>query len=114
MKIENADNGKGSYLMDYSLDFNISQTIGPNDPIKPDIAHHDHDKKIKDEVVKRFNMHERLAEIIARNLVAWDTSKDKSTGLLPEVYLTNKRYYELMTGEEYTFRRACKRFNIGG
>ena len=32
-------------------------------------------------------LRKRVAEIIARNLVAWDTSKDKKQGLLPEVYL---------------------------
>lgn len=54
-----------------------------------------------------------VAEIIARNLVAWDTSKDKSQGLLPEVYLTNKWLYKELTGEEYEFGKACKKFCIG-
>lgn len=109
MKIENADKGNGSFEYDYDLSFNISQRIGANDPIKPDVHS---DKKMQDEVVRRFNMHEKLAEAIARNLVAWDTSKDKTIGLLPEVYLRNQSLYKDLTGEEYTFRRACKRFNI--
>lgn len=54
-----------------------------------------------------------IAEIIARNLVAWDTSKDKKLGLLPEVYLANKHLYKELTGEEYEFRRTCEKFCIG-
>lgn len=54
----------------------------------------------------------RIAEVIARNLTAWDTSKDKSQGLLPEVYLTNQAVYRALTGEEYNFYKACKKFNI--
>jgi hypothetical protein len=54
-----------------------------------------------------------LIRAIARNLVAWDTSKDKSQGLLPEVYLTNQCLYKKLTGVEYSFIDACKRFNIG-
>ncbi|ALC80429.1 hypothetical protein [Bacillus gobiensis] len=55
----------------------------------------------------------QLAEVIARNLVAWDTSKDKREGLLPEVYLTNRSWYKRLTGEEYVFHKALKKFNIG-
>lgn len=55
---------------------------------------------------------EALAEIIARNLTAWDTSKDKSQGLLPEVYLSNKSWYKKLTGEDYVFHKAIKKFNI--
>ncbi|WP_342538372.1 hypothetical protein MKY15_19915 [Sporosarcina sp. FSL K6-1540] len=54
----------------------------------------------------------QLAEVIARNLTAWDTSKDKTQGLWPEVYLSNKHWYKKLTGEEYTFSRAIKKFNI--
>ncbi len=54
-----------------------------------------------------------IAEFIARNLVAWDTSKDKKLGLLPEVYLANKHLYKELTGEEYEFRRTCEKFCIG-
>lgn len=53
-----------------------------------------------------------LTELIARNLVAWDTSKDKREGLLPEVYLSNKVMYKQLTGEEYVLSKAIKRFNI--
>lgn len=53
-----------------------------------------------------------LAEIVARNLVAWDTSKDKFEGLLPEVYLADRVLYETLTGERYTFVGAKKRFKI--
>jgi hypothetical protein len=59
-----------------------------------------------------IEMHEKLAEVIARNLTAWDTSKDKSQGLLPEVYLSNKVWYKRLTGEEYVFIKAIKKFNI--
>ncbi|OZV10772.1 hypothetical protein CIW83_18305 [Tissierella sp. P1] len=55
---------------------------------------------------------QEIAEIIARNLTAWDTSKDKKEGLLPEVYLRNKGVYKELTGEEYIFSRAVKKFNI--
>lgn len=55
----------------------------------------------------------KLAEIIARNCVAWDNSKDKRTGLLPEVYLTDRGLYKMLTGEEYTQYGACRKFNIG-
>lgn len=55
---------------------------------------------------------EELAEVIARNLTSWDTSKDKRLGFLPEVYLSNKAWYKKLTGEEYVFHRAIKKFNI--
>ncbi|UGB31688.1 hypothetical protein [Metabacillus sp. B2-18] len=55
---------------------------------------------------------EDLTKVIARNLVAWDTSKDKREGLLPEVYLTNKYWYKQLTGEEYFEHKAVKKFNI--
>ncbi|USG64007.1 hypothetical protein NDK47_17815 [Brevibacillus ruminantium] len=53
-----------------------------------------------------------LARIVARNLVAWDTSKDKREGLLPEVYLSNRVWYERLTGEEYYQHKAIKKFGI--
>lgn len=55
---------------------------------------------------------DNLAEVIARNLTAWDTSKDKTQGLLPEIYLKNKYWYKKLTGEEYVFHKAIKKFNI--
>ena len=54
----------------------------------------------------------KIARLIARNLVAWDTSKDKKDGLLPEVYCANRVMYKELTGDEYTFVGACKKFNI--
>ena len=54
----------------------------------------------------------QFSEVIARNLVAWDTSKDKREGLLPEIYLTNKYWYKQLTGEEYYKHKAVKKFNI--
>lgn len=54
-----------------------------------------------------------LQEIVARNLVAWDTSKDKKEGLLPEVYLHTKGLYKALTGEEYSFYKTCKKYHIG-
>ena len=53
-----------------------------------------------------------LAKIVARNLVAWDTSKDRREGLLPEVYLSNRVWYERLTGEAYYQHKAIKRFGI--
>lgn len=38
----------------------------------------------------RIQFQKDTARLIARNLVAWDTSKDKREGLLPEVYLSNR------------------------
>lgn len=55
---------------------------------------------------------EEMAELIARNLIAWDTSKDKREGLLPEVYLANKYQYKQLTGEEYIKHKAIKKFNL--
>lgn len=37
-------------------------------------------------------------ETLARNIAAWQTSKDKKEGLLPEVYLHNMYLFEKMTG----------------
>ncbi|ACA57370.1 hypothetical protein FDC45_17805 [Clostridium botulinum] len=55
-----------------------------------------------------------IKETIARNCVAWDTSKDKTQGLLPEVAVFKNPYlYEKLTGEEYNFSKACKKFHIG-
>lgn len=53
-----------------------------------------------------------VEETIARNLVAWDTSKDKKESLLPEVYVKNRWVYKELTGEEYNFSKACKKYNI--
>jgi len=53
-----------------------------------------------------------LAKIVARNLIAWDTSKDKREGLLPEVYLSNRVWYERLTGEAYYQHKAIKRFGL--
>lgn len=53
-----------------------------------------------------------IERTIARNLTAWDTSKDKEIGLLPEVYLTNKGLYEKLTGQKYIFHEACKKYHI--
>lgn len=55
---------------------------------------------------------DEMAKLIARNLVAWDTSKDKREGLLPEVYLSNQFIYKKLTGEEYVKHKAIKKFNL--
>ena len=52
----------------------------------------------------------QLTEVIARNLIAWDTSNDKQYGLLPEVYIKNKYWYEKLTGEEYKLYKAIKKY----
>ncbi len=64
-------------------------------------------------IEKLEKKNKQFAEVIARNLIAWDTSKDKREGLLPEVYLTNKYLYKQLTGEEYYKERAMKKFHIG-
>ncbi|WP_024834115.1 hypothetical protein [Ruminiclostridium josui] len=66
-----------------------------------------------EQIIKQINLYDELARTIARNLVAWDTSKDKELSLLPEVYLTNRWIYKRITGEEYRFDKACKKFHIG-
>lgn len=66
------------------------------------------------EKIEQFEkMQVELTRVVARNLIAWDTSKDKREGLLPEVYLTNKVLYQRLTGEEYFQHKAMKKFHIG-
>ena len=55
----------------------------------------------------------QLTIIVARNLIAWDTSKDKTDGLLPEVYLSNLHWYKRLTGKEYTFGDARRLIDRG-
>ena len=64
-------------------------------------------KLILNEITSRI-----IIETIARNCTAWDTSKDKEQGLLPEITITNEYLYKLLTGEKYSFYSACKKFNI--
>lgn len=69
------------------------------------------------ELVKKLILKEvserEIIETIARNCVAWDTSKDKTEGLLPEVAVfKNPHLYEKLTGEKYSHHGAIKRFNI--
>lgn len=71
------------------------------------------DKADAEQLIKQINLYDELARTIARNLTAWDTSRDKRDGLLPEVYLTNRWLYKQITGEEYTFTKACQKFHIG-
>ncbi len=66
-----------------------------------------------EQIIKQVNLYDELARTIARNLVAWDSSKDKELSLLPEVYLTNRWLYKQITGEEYNFQRACEKFHVG-
>lgn len=69
------------------------------------------------EIVKKLILKEVSArdiiETIARNCTAWDTSKDKKEGLLPEVTITNEHLYEIFTSKKYNFHEACRLFNIG-
>lgn len=56
---------------------------------------------------------EEIIETIARNCVAWETSKDKREGLLPEVAVFKNPYlYEKLTGEEFNFYKTCKKYHI--
>jgi len=51
---------------------------------------------------------EEITENIARNCVAWDTSKDKREGLLPEVAVfNNPNLYKKITGKKYS-PHQCK------
>lgn len=49
-------------------------------------------------IIEALNMRKEFLETLARNISAWDTSKDKREGLLPEVYLHNTYLFEKMTG----------------
>ena len=70
-------------------------------------------KDIAEQLIKQINLYDELARTIARNLTAWDTSRDRKESLLPEVYLTNRWLYKQITGEEYNFTKACEKFQIG-
>lgn len=47
-------------------------------------------------------------EVLARNIAAWETSKDKREGLLPEVYLTDRCLFRKLTGLEPTWKNLQK------
>lgn len=49
---------------------------------------------------------------VAKNLLAWDSSKDKVSGLLPEVYYKNLNVYKLLTGKDYNFSIVSKEFGV--
>jgi threonine aldolase len=69
-------------------------------------------KLVKNLIFKEVSQRE-ITETIARNCVAWDTSKDKTDGLLPEVAIfKNPCLYEKLTGEEYSHSKAIQKFNI--
>ena len=51
-----------------------------------------------------------IEEIIARNIMAWETSKDKTDGMLPEVYLTDKVFFKSLTGLDPTQDNLMKYF----
>lgn len=56
---------------------------------------------------------EEIIETIARNCVAWDVSKDKSQGLLPEVAVfSNPSLYKKLTGNKYNFSEVCRKYHI--
>ena len=59
------------------------------------------------------NTVKELTIIVARNLIAWDTSKDKTDGMLPEVYMSNLHWYRKVTGVDYSYRHA-RRLIEGG
>lgn len=82
------------------------------DTYKFSLAYHDM-LYLLDQVESLEKNQKELTKIIARNLIAWDTSKDKRQGLLLEVYLSNKHWYKKLTGEEYSYSKARRKFNIG-
>ena len=51
-----------------------------------------------------------IEEIIARNIMAWETSKDKTDGMLPEVYLTDKVFFKSLTRLDPTQGNLIKYF----
>lgn len=61
-----------------------------------------------DEKHRQFYPQKHFIELLARNIAAWETSKDKREGLLPEVSLTNKYAFEKMTGLKPTWNNLQK------
>lgn len=61
-----------------------------------------------DELKRKLEKYKDIKEIIARNILAWDTSKDKTQGLLPEVYLSDKYLFTKLTGEEPIYINLLK------
>lgn len=55
-------------------------------------------EELKQEVAKAKLMEKEFLETLARNIAAWQTSKDKKEGLLPEVFLHDMYLFEKMTG----------------
>jgi hypothetical protein len=66
--------------------------------------------KFKNTANKLYSEKE-LINIITRNLIAWDNSKDKSDGMLPEVYFKNQGLYKRLTNKDYTYVDALKIIN---
>lgn len=62
------------------------------------------------EVREKLKRYEELniEEVLARNIAAWETSKDKREGLLPEVYLTDRCLFRKLTGLEPIWRNLQK------
>ena len=62
------------------------------------------DPEVRDKVLEALRIKScipcgyTIEEIIARNIMAWETSKDKTDGMLPEVYLTDKVFFKSLTG----------------
>ncbi|MHC1746972.1 MAG: hypothetical protein AB9856_01120 [Cellulosilyticaceae bacterium] len=61
-----------------------------------------------DEKHEQIFPQKHFIELLARNIVAWETSKDKREGLLSEVSLTNKYAFEKMTGLKPTWKNLQK------
>ncbi len=60
-----------------------------------------------------LNYKDEIIETIARNMIAWETSKDKKEGLLPEVAVFSNPYlYEKLTGEKFDFYKVCRKYHI--
>jgi hypothetical protein len=66
------------------------------------------DPEVRDQVLEALRIKSSvpcgytIEEIIARNIMAWETSKDKTDGMLPEIYLTDKAFFKSLTGLEPT------------
>ena len=56
------------------------------------------------------NYKKLLIETVARNLVAWETSKDKKEGLLPNIYTTNRAMYKELTGQEFNLSKVKAKY----
>lgn len=114
MKIEDARlkaENKKSFTHEYELEFNVIEHR--NIPFLMAFRPEDEDdtEKMRAEIVKRVNAYDELVECVIRNKIAWEHSKDKSHGLLPEVTLTNEHLIKKLELENTMKKVVRKRYS---